>query len=442
MRPITPSNNLHLVEPIGVGTGLVEASSSVWKRAAERASVRFGDMVRWAFEQRAVLPDYPHEVSGSLALKRRLLGVDGNTAVARVYLDPLRPLVESDYLEACTLLPFAGMLTEKNILRRYKAWCPLCLMAMKERSGVYEPLLWRLTDVTVCPEHNVNLVTECESCNRPGEIVARFARVGCCSRCGAWQGNDESPGLRSGDDLEVRIARAVAGLLSRTNEFREIEHDGRLTFRRMLTSDEMTYLLASALDMNVDQVRLSVARPRLPRLRALAMIADNAQAPLDRVILGQLRPWRKVVKPASEGPRPTPRPDWTVIAVKFRQMADDVNVTRLKDACATVGISLGSARIRFPDHVKRIVERGRRSRKEEAEQSKTARMEKLRNAFRVLVAKGLYPSTPRLTATSGVSQRWQESEVRQLIDEEWARLGEGQFFRRRRTAGTRKLFVE
>ncbi len=385
MRPTIPSSNSGLIQPIGIGTGFVEASSSLWKRAAERVSVKFGDIVRWAFETQPVLPGHTHAVSGQLALTRRMLGIDGPTAVARVYLDPLRPLTTSNCIEACTLLPFSGMLSEKNLLRRHKAWCPLCLISMRDRSRVYEPLLWRLSDVTVCPEHCVDLVVECGACKRRGEIVARYARVGCCSRCGAWLGKKECLVFRRGDEHEFRIARSILGLLERTAEFQGIKHDGRSTFKKLVNSIEVRDLVASALGVQDSYVSLMTVRPRLPRLGALATIADAAQTPLHRVILGLLCEWEPAGHQSRRVRAVAPRPDWTAVGARFEQVANDAGVTRLKDACALLNISMGSARIYFPDLVRRIVERGRVVRKEEAERKKQLYMERVRKAFRTLV---------------------------------------------------------
>jgi hypothetical protein len=435
MRRTTPSTKSSLIEPIGIGTGLVEASSSLWKRAAERASVMFGDMVRWAFEEEPMVPNYPHAVTGQLALTRRMLGIDGPTAVAQVYLDALRPLVESNDIEACTLRPFAGMLSEKNLLRRYKAWCPLCLISMKERSGesgVYEPLLWRLSDVTVCPEHNVDLLTTCRACGRRGDIVARYARVGCCGRCGAWQGKDEKLVIRRGDENEVRIARAVFGLLERTAEFQGINHDGRLTFKRLVSSVEMRDLLASALGVNFTDITKRKARPRLPRLHVLATIASVARAPLHQVILGELQPWTSASGLTRCSQATRSKPDWSAVGARFEQLANDAKVTRLKDACACLNISMGSARIYFPDLVERIVERGKNVRREEAERNKQVQLDRVRKAFRTLTAAGVYPKVSRLEAAAGGHMRKYREDFTNVINEEWARLDSGALHRSKR----------
>lgn len=388
-------------------------------------------MVRWAFEEQPVPPSYVHPVTGPLALARRMLGIDGPTAVARVYLNALQPLVESNCIEACTFLPFAGMLTEKNLLRRYRAWCPLCLISMKDRMGVYEPLLWRLSDVTVCPVHNVDLVTECGACKRRGEVVARYARVGCCGLCGAWQGKEENLFARRGDEDEVRIARSVLGLLARTAEFQNNNHDGRSTFTRLVSSAEMRDLLASALGVHVSDVSKKVTQPRLPRLRVLATIADVAQAPLHQVILGELRPWAPASGLTPGALATQRRPDWAAIGARFERLANDPSVTRLKDACVCLNISMGSARIYFPHLVARIVDRGKSLRKEEAEKNKRADMERVRNAFRALTAAGIYPSAPRLETTAGVHMRKYREDFNNLINEEWIQL-EGSSLRRSR----------
>lgn len=432
MYRIIRSRRFDLVEPIGIGTGLVEASSSVWKRTAERLSVRFGDFVRWAFDQQAMATNSQSAESGQLALNRRMLGIDGLTTVGERYLEPLRGLVASDHIEACTLLPFSGLLCGKLLLRRRRAWCPICLSSMEEKNQVYEPLLWRLRDVTMCPIHSVDLVEVCPVCNGPvQEVISRCARVGCCGLCGNWMGTKGSV-LVHRDDQEpgARMSRVVLSLLAHTAEFKNPGHDGRLTLRRMVKSREIRDLLASTLGVSSRVMANHAYQLILPRLAVLATVASVSRQPLHRVILGELISWRDRSEAEMKTLKGRPRYVWETIRTEFEVIANSDDVVNLEDACRQVGVSIDSARIHFPDLVCRIVKKGEVRRRGNYAAKKQARVDQVRHAFRVLVADGIYPSIPRLQSITCIDVGKLLRDRKDLFDEDWA-WAEGMNIRRR-----------
>ncbi|MGC8714570.1 MAG: TniQ family protein, partial [Leptodesmis sp.] len=47
-----------------------------------------------------------------------------------------------------------------KILRLHKAWCPICYSEWSANSQIiYEPLLWALELVKICPVHHKKLIT-------------------------------------------------------------------------------------------------------------------------------------------------------------------------------------------------------------------------------------------------------------------------------------------
>lgn len=425
MRPIIPSRKFDLVEPIGIGTGLVEASSSLWKRAAERSCVSFCDFARWAFEEMPVPLTYPHRVTGKLAQKRKWLGIDGLAEVAEVYLAQLSNFVAAESIEACTLLPFAGLLCEKRLLRRYRTWCPLCLAAMLSGPGVYEPLLWRLQDVTVCPIHRVHLVECCNACRAPHQYVfSRIARVGCCNRCGAWMGTEEAAlELRHADELEAKVSHVIFDLLAKTGEFVNPGVDGRLTYRKFVASTKMRNKLASILNVQPEILTKYACNPRLPRLMALATVASASRQPLCQVIIGELASWESETWSSQYTLKGRPKRNWEVIERQFEKIASGRTFVNLGDACKIVNISMGSARIHFPYLVAAITQRGVNLRSKHSKSKKIIRAEKIRKAFRYLISVDEYPAKNKLQDIADVSSRDFSVLYKDVIDEEWRRVG-------------------
>ncbi|WP_322005601.1 TniQ family protein [Paraburkholderia tropica] len=425
MHPITLTNKCDLVEPLGIGTGLVEASSSLWKRSAERLSVGLGDFARWAFDRQNVLTEYPREVTGQLVLYRRWLGVDGLTSVAEVYLDPLKNMVASENVKACTLLPFAGLLSEKNLIRRYRAWCPLCLASMQKKKEIYEPLLWRLQDVTACPVHGVSLITVCQKCLiKQQDLFSSYSRVGCCNRCGSWMGaGDAGVELNHADESDVALSRTISSLLAETERFKSDNHDGRFTFRKLVSSRRMRDVLAATLDRRPETLTRQACSPGLPRLAVLATIASAAQQPLHRVILGQLAPWVIAGQPSNNSSRRNQRKDWVIIEKNMKLIANGADYVNLRDACQAVGVSMGSARIHFPSLVSRIVLRGKKMKHKEFVDRRNLKINNLKRAFRSLVDSEIYPSIHRLSAISGLNSREVSGMFSEVVKNERRRAG-------------------
>ena len=96
-----------------------------------------------------------------------------------------------DFAEELTLLKWRDVFPPRELLRQYKAWCPICLAEWKEIKDnvVYEPLLWSIKLIDVCTKHDLQLNTKCPSCKKIIPILSRQSRNGYCSYCGTWLGN-------------------------------------------------------------------------------------------------------------------------------------------------------------------------------------------------------------------------------------------------------------
>ena len=77
-------------------------------------------------------------------------------------------------------------------LRTLPAWCPACYTEWKQQGlPLYQPLLWMLQVVTICPTHNMRLVERCPFCQgKQAVIVSHKAQSGECTKCAAWLGTE------------------------------------------------------------------------------------------------------------------------------------------------------------------------------------------------------------------------------------------------------------
>ena len=94
-------------------------------------------------------------------------------------------------LKYLSYLTYQGVIKERGLFRRHKAWCPQCFKQQKqERLIVYEPLLWSFKDVNYCLHHNCQLSDRCPHCDSTQKAIATNSRLGFCDRCKQWLGNN------------------------------------------------------------------------------------------------------------------------------------------------------------------------------------------------------------------------------------------------------------
>ena len=129
--PIPPRSQLYALEPIGVGTALVESLSGYVARLAEAHSVSVGDLVG------RVLSDVPNPNSAiitSAAKAGRVGGhgfracsytVNGVTDRATKWVHALEAATSRRDLRYLTLLPFRYALPD-HLFHQHRAWCSPC----------------------------------------------------------------------------------------------------------------------------------------------------------------------------------------------------------------------------------------------------------------------------------------------------------------------------
>ncbi len=111
--------------------------------------------------------------------------INGLGSPAADFVRALEILTERRDLSRLTLLAWRRVLPGHSLLRRCRASCESCMYAWREANQpIYEPLLWTLQAVTVCPYHHRILRQTCPHFERQiGPLDSRSWRDR-CSRCG------------------------------------------------------------------------------------------------------------------------------------------------------------------------------------------------------------------------------------------------------------------
>ena len=195
--------------------GRGEQLSSLALRCAERLSVPFRDFYReliapCIYEGRAMPNVRGIPVNGT---------VDGMLQAATIWVKAMNTLLDRSDLRRASLLPWRQTFAPRALIRTHRAWCPVCFHDfVRHGKTVYEPLVWRVADVEVCPHHRVRLEFHCPYCGRGRQpSFGAFTRVGCCRGCGKWLGRPIPSESTSVSELDTFISRTVEDALSLSN---------------------------------------------------------------------------------------------------------------------------------------------------------------------------------------------------------------------------------
>lgn len=180
------------VAPIGVGTGWVEAASSLLVRAAAANQMpvrRFVERVLpGALGSDGRLGESADELAALARdlMKKPAAAVNGGQGTARTWVRLLGAATLQPDLERTTLIPWAEHFSSRGLLREHRALCPACLFDWtSDGRTLYEPLRWQFQALDACVTHEVRLRVECPtpSCGRVRAVVAGWATTERCVGC-------------------------------------------------------------------------------------------------------------------------------------------------------------------------------------------------------------------------------------------------------------------
>mgnify|MGYP001794090194 CR=1 FL=1 len=219
---IPQRSRLFSLEPVAVGTPYAEGLSSYLHRLAQEHCLTSQKLVMGE-----IAPLILKNEDKSELLKKNVSHLLGNTdakpaingmrEMTGQLVTVLEELTMRQDLRFLTLLSWKGMIYDKGLFRKYRAWCPCCLEEWKqENKTIYEPLLWSFKDVEFCLIHKQRLIEECPHCGSHLPVMARFSPAGFCSRCYGWLGQ-EIKGEEEIEEYRVKI-QGISELIALTSQ--------------------------------------------------------------------------------------------------------------------------------------------------------------------------------------------------------------------------------
>jgi len=184
-----PRTRLYSLAPREIG--------SIWRESFTGYINRLGwthHVAPRALVVQEVTPQLSDELRVSMSAHFSVFGyqgamvLNGYSVQAQMWVSILGRLTGRTDLPFLTLPWWIGNLSSRKQLRRVPAWCPSCLAEWQENgSPIYQPLLWGLQVVTLCPRHRDFLKDRCPHCQKPQAVIAaNKSRPGACTHCGGW----------------------------------------------------------------------------------------------------------------------------------------------------------------------------------------------------------------------------------------------------------------
>lgn len=358
---IPPRSEFYHLKPIGVGTPYVESLGSYTTRLAHEHLVSLYPLMRHIMHLSPTVRYIP--VRGDRGSK----AIMGAGVTASNFVSALEKLTMRRDLSWSTMITWANVLTDRLLIRTRKAWCPACYETWWQRGEiVYEPLLWALGAVTVCPIHNIPLTSSCPTCKAQLYHSIKRSQLGFCARCSVWLGNlpeTSSPRgvLKSTEDLKWQIwkARSAGELLARAPNLRTpIRTNVKKSLRYCIDNYGWGRKGRLTSQFNVTEARLHswISGNAIPFLEAILQLTYKMDVSLLSFLCGNLHSENQSLRGESEGKgrgahKPIPNSRLSPEAVKTILAAATSSEERpsLQRCVSLTGWHRSSLELYFPD---------------------------------------------------------------------------------------------
>ena len=215
---VPPRSRLYCLEPIGIGTPLVESLTSYVNRLAEAHNIPVKTLIA-----KEIAPFIDVSYVGSRTsvqvYNKFIRAINGFGVIATAWVKALEIQTKRGDLCFLTMLQWSNVITDRCLLRKTQAWCPQCYNDWyNSQKAIYFPLLWSLRAVTSCHLHHQKLRELCPSCDRTQLWLDKNRVLGFCPSCGTFLGNDTRNTTddmqREPSEKETWVATSLGNLLA------------------------------------------------------------------------------------------------------------------------------------------------------------------------------------------------------------------------------------
>lgn len=289
-------SRLYALEPVGIGTPFVESLSGYVARLADAHAVSVGDLVGRELSPAASKPlisfgrFMKQNRANSHGFHAQAHAINGFGESSKPWIDALERATLLTGLRFLTLSPFDGVFSRQGASRDMRAWCSRCYDEWRSNGEVvYEPLLWTISLLKLCPRHLKPLLEECPHCRRRSRPLTVYSRPGHCSQCQEWLGGSTagpSPegglGAVQAFDTALWRAESIGELLAIAPRLHDLSLHTVLTANLRACVDAVAegHLDAFANECQVSRSALWLSGSHLPMIDTVLRICYRLGVPI------------------------------------------------------------------------------------------------------------------------------------------------------------------
>lgn len=205
------------LKPIGLGSPFSESLSSYMANIAYEHSMSVGKLLDKIISPKLgkhYLSQY--SIYGGTGFYKSSQMINGVGQAASDFVCVMEGLTSRSDIKQLTLINLQTVFPSRGLLKQERAWCPCCYNDWRiSNSKIYDPLLWVVRAMDICPIHKVPLRTVCPQCHRKLPVLDRNYRPGWCSRCGYWLGEGiNSQSLAEWEEVDEWTANNLIEVIS------------------------------------------------------------------------------------------------------------------------------------------------------------------------------------------------------------------------------------
>jgi DNA-binding phage protein len=343
------------------------------------------------------------------------MSLNGAGAMSKPWTLVLSHLTTRFDFPLLTLLSWIGDLSPRWQLRETPAWCPSCFSDWRASGHpLYQPLLWMIRVVTICPRHRTALLTHCPHCQKPQLVFASSkTQPGECTSCAHWLGKEAN--ASSDQEGSSELVSWQAWMWATLKELQAAS----LTAGGMLTWEPFFRHLATYLQEQKGYSRLAQATGIDRTILYRWVDRDDAYHPTLETILkfcyvcqvtplqgmnGQLDQLHQTLQAGTELRSPLPRRQNQRVDRERCHMAlqaaldSRAEPLALSQVARRLGYEARQLAYHFPQECKLVTQRARAYRQQRKEHYLVQIGEQVRQAVCSVHAQGIYPSQRKLRA--------------------------------------------
>ncbi|MFL5627228.1 MAG: TniQ family protein [Ktedonobacteraceae bacterium] len=419
---IPPRSEFYSLAPLGLNSSLVESMTSYICRLAYEHHVEVGTLIQYSIApvlgKRYIADDKSRSISSFL----RYAGpINGNGTMASDWVGALEALTLRTDLALLTLLVGANALSQRDLLQPVRQWCSMCYDVWRRQDAIiYEPLLWSINGITVCPVHCQLLERCCPNCSSSLPWLTWCSRPGYCSSCGRWLGKTDDHSQV--EEKDIYIAETVGGFLAHIPQL-------SLSIPRECVIQSLRDLMIATTGGNVAAFSRNLGLPKTtlwelvqgyfpPSLPFLLQLCYQFRLSLLQFLIGieqHITPGASPLSQKQSQKRDLHRPFEREKVQKALEdiLADQQSVPlSMREVARRLGYPVRTIKEYFPMHCREIACRCAEYRKQQGQFRKTHLRQRIYEAARIVYGQKLIPTYQRVGTVLNTPGCFREYEAR------------------------------